>query len=45
MTVLNSPNSTATIDVPEELVERYEAAGYTHAEKPKATPKAKTADK
>jgi hypothetical protein len=35
VTVLNAPNSTATVDVPQELVERYEAAGWTQAEKPK----------
>ena len=35
MARLVSPNSTAVIDVPDELVERYTAAGYT-AEKPKA---------
>lgn len=35
MTILNAPNSTATVDVPKELVERYEAAGWTQVEKPK----------
>jgi hypothetical protein len=32
---LTAPNSTAVADVPDELVERYTAAGWT-AEKPKA---------
>lgn len=39
MTVLNAPDSTATIDLPEELVERYEQAGWTKVEKPKPTAK------
>jgi hypothetical protein len=33
---LTAPNSTAVIDVPDELVERYTAAGWV-AEKPKTT--------
>jgi hypothetical protein len=36
---LTSPSSTAVIDVPDELVERYTAAGWT-AEKPKAASRA-----
>ena len=39
MAKLTLANSTAVIDVPDELVERYTAAGWT-AEKPKAAPKA-----
>lgn len=39
MTALNTPNSTATVDVPEELVERYEQAGWTRVEKPKRSVK------
>lgn len=39
MTVLTSPSSTATIDLPEELVERYEQAGWVRAEKPKTAAK------
>lgn len=35
MTRLNLPHSTATVDVPEELVERYEQAGWVQGEKPK----------
>lgn len=35
MARLTSPTSTAVIDVPDELVGRYEAAGWK-AEKPKA---------
>jgi hypothetical protein len=35
---LVSPSSTAVIDVPDELVERYTAAGWA-AEKPKAASK------
>ena len=35
MAKLTSPSSTAVIDVPDELVERYTAAGWV-AEKPKA---------
>jgi len=41
MAKLTVPNSTAVIDVPDELVERYTAAGWT-ADKPKATTKAAT---
>ena len=36
MTRLTSPSSTAVIDVPDELAERYTAAGWV-AEKPKTT--------
>jgi hypothetical protein len=36
---LTSPSSTAVIDVPDELVERYTVAGWA-AEKPKPAPKA-----
>jgi len=36
---LTSPSSTAVVDVPDELVDRYTAAGWK-AEKPKATPRA-----
>ena len=39
MARLISASSTAVIDVPDELVERYTAAGWK-AEKPKAAPKA-----
>ena len=39
MARLTSPSSTAVIDVPDELVERYTAAGWV-AEKPKATTRA-----
>lgn len=39
MARLTSPSSTAVIDVPNELVERYTSAGWS-AEKPKAAPKA-----
>ncbi|WDF34550.1 hypothetical protein PTW37_06530 [Arthrobacter agilis] len=35
MTRLTSPSSTAVIDVPDELVGRYEASGWK-TEKPKA---------
>lgn len=38
MARLTSPSSTAVIDVPDELAERYTAAGWV-AEKPKAAPK------
>jgi hypothetical protein len=41
---LTAPNSTAVIDVPDELVERYTAAGWV-AEKPKATRAAKRDEK
>jgi hypothetical protein len=41
---LTSPSSTAVIDVPDELVERYTAAGWV-AEKPKATPRTKRDEK
>lgn len=39
MTVMTAPNSDATIDLPEELIERYEAAGWTRVEQPKTTAK------
>lgn len=39
MTVLTAPDSTATIDLPEELVERYEQAGWVQVEKPKTSAK------
>lgn len=39
MARLTLANSTAVIDAPDELVERYTAAGWT-AEKPKPAPKA-----
>ena len=38
MAKLTAPNSTAVIDVPDELVERYTVAGWT-AEKPKRSAK------
>ena len=38
MANLTAPNSTAVINVPDELVERYTVAGWV-AEKPKAAPK------
>ncbi|MFJ4997114.1 hypothetical protein ACIP5T_03110 [Microbacterium sp. NPDC088619] len=41
MTALNLPDSTATVDVPEELVERYEKAGWMRVEKPKPKTTAK----
>jgi hypothetical protein len=41
VTRLTLPNSTATVDVPKELVERYEKAGWTQAEKPKPKTSAK----
>ena len=44
MARLTSPSSTAVIDVPDELVERYTAAGWV-AEKPKATPRTKRDEK
>lgn len=43
MARLTSPSSTAVIDVPDELAERYTAAGWV-AEKPKREP-AKAAPK
>lgn len=39
MTVLSAPNSTAKADVPEELVARFEAAGWVRVNKPKPTRK------
>jgi hypothetical protein len=39
VTVLTAPSSTATIDLPEDLVERYEQAGWVRAEKPKTGPR------
>lgn len=39
MAKLTIPNSTAVVDVPDELVARYVAAGWLES-KPKATPKA-----
>jgi hypothetical protein len=40
VTVLNAPNSTATVDIAdEELVKRYEADGWTRVEQPKPKPK------
>ena len=44
MARLTSPSSTAVIDVPDELVERYTVAGWV-AEKPKATPRTKREEK
>lgn len=44
MARLTSSSSTAVIDVPDELVERYTAAGWV-AEKPKATPRTKRDEK
>ena len=41
MARLTLANSTAVIDVPDELAERYTAAGWT-AEKPKPAPKPAT---
>ncbi|MBP3044883.1 hypothetical protein KKR91_01165 [Arthrobacter jiangjiafuii] len=39
MAKLTTPNSTAVVDVPDELVARYVADGWLE-EKPKAAPKA-----
>jgi hypothetical protein len=41
VTVLTTPTSSATIDLPEDLVKRYEAAGWTQVEKPKPATSAK----
>lgn len=41
---LNPPQSTAVVDVPDELVDRYLEAGYTKVDEPKKAA-AKKADK
>ena len=43
MAKLTAPNSTAVIDVPDELVERYTVAGWT-AEKPKRSARQESKD-
>ncbi|MBM7847466.1 hypothetical protein JOE65_000694 [Arthrobacter roseus] len=39
MAKLKAPNSTAVVDVPDELVGRYEAAGWVAVKEPKPASK------